>query len=278
MMKVKRSKLLAVSLLVLLSTSGCKREATGQVVAVVNGEEITLQEINAELSGAQIPQNTDTKQIQQRLLQRIVERRLVAGTARADGIDKDQEYLLKHRQMDDSLLIQLLGERTGRTFRIPDPSALDKYIATHPTIFGQRVVYQVDQILFAPPSDFNQIRKLKDDHSLDAVAATLTSLGIKFQRSNGQLDSAKLAPDMIAHMNKLPQGEPFLVPQPGSIFVGVITAITPAPLAVEDARPLAIQFMRKEAVDAAFKQRLKTAKAEAKIEYQPGFAPAPVKK
>lgn len=273
-MNMKRTMLLAASVLALISTTGCKREAAGQVVAVVNGDEITRQEVEAELGGRPLPQGLDAKQAQQLILQRVVDRHLLAGAAKADGIDKDQEYLLKQRQMSDTLLAQMLGERAGRTFQIPDNAAIDKFIAAHPTIFAQRTLFQLDQVLFAPPSDANQVRALKDDHTMDAVAAHLTALGIKFERGAGQLDSAVVPPTILDTIRKLPPGEPFLIPQSGSILVASVTGMTAAPLAVEEARPIAVQLMRKEAVEKTLKQRLKQAKAEAKIEYQPGYGPA----
>jgi hypothetical protein len=56
----------AVSLILLAGLSACDREATGQVAAVVNDEEITLQEINAEIAALQIPETADKKAVSSR--------------------------------------------------------------------------------------------------------------------------------------------------------------------------------------------------------------------
>lgn len=273
MMTVKRKELLAASLLVTLVLTGCKREATGQVAAVVNGEEITLQEINAELGDSRLAENVDRKEVQKSLLQRIIDRRLVALAARNDKIDSSQDYLIKRRQLDDELLVRMLGQRVERTYRIPDRAEIDKYIASQPTMFGQRTVYTVDRILFPTPEDANVIRALKDDHTMDAVAARLDSFKIKYARGPMQMDSAALPPEMLKRILALPAGEPFAVPQQGSIAVAVITASTSAPMSGDAARPLAVQLMRKAAVDNMVQQRLKAERAAAKIEYQPGFEP-----
>src|SRR3546814_15555745 len=75
-----------------LALWGCGKEATGQVGAGVNGEEITLREINAELGSRPIPEGVDKKVIQQAALQRLVERRLLAQAARDDELDKTPDY------------------------------------------------------------------------------------------------------------------------------------------------------------------------------------------
>jgi peptidyl-prolyl cis-trans isomerase C len=49
----------ALSLILLAGLSACNREATGQVAAVVNDDEITLQEVNAEIAALQIPDSAD---------------------------------------------------------------------------------------------------------------------------------------------------------------------------------------------------------------------------
>src|SRR3546814_20624863 len=66
----------------IIALAACDKEPTGQVAAVVNGDEITLQEINAELGNTAIPEGVDKKVVQQAALERIVERRLLAQAAR----------------------------------------------------------------------------------------------------------------------------------------------------------------------------------------------------
>lgn len=75
--------------------AACDQEPTGQVAAVVNGEEITLQEINAELAGLNVPQGVDEKRVRQAALQRIVDRRLLAQAAKEEGVDQSPEFLVR---------------------------------------------------------------------------------------------------------------------------------------------------------------------------------------
>lgn len=272
-MKSKRTILAAASLLVMLAASGCQREATGQVVAVVNGEEITLQEVNAELKGVQIPPNADRKLVQQAALQRVVERRLIAQAARKEGVDKDQDYLLGKQRLDDTLLAQLLGDRTGRTFRIPDQATIDRFIAARPGTFRGRTIYEIDRVQFPVPANPNQLQALKDDHSMAAVLARLDSMGIRYVRAPSRVDSATLTPQLLQGLQKLPAGEPFAIREGVMMSVGVITGNTSAPMPEDESRTLAVQLMRQEAVTNALKQQYLTARAAAKIDYQPGFAP-----
>ena len=69
-------------------------------------------------------------------------------------------------------------------------------------------------------------------------------------------------------------GEPFVIPENGTVTIAVITGATPQPMLGDQARPVAVQIMRNQSVSAAMQERLAAQRAKAKIEYQPGFTPA----
>lgn len=257
-----------------LSLAGCGKEATGQVAAVVNGEEITLQEINAELGNTTIPDGVDKKVIQQAALQKIVERRLLAQAAREDGLDKTPDYLLRERQLRDALLVQLMGQRAERALKVPDQQEIDKFIGDNPLMFAGRQVLTIDRIQFALPEKVDQLKALENDHSMDAVAARLQQMGIQFRRDRPQVDAASLGQQRLSQIRALPAGEPFVLPENGIVTVGVIVGERPEPVSASDARPLAVQALRRQKLTETMQERLKQSRATAEIEYQAGFAPA----
>lgn len=269
---MKRSAAIAVTLATLL-VAGCGKEATGQVAAVVNGEEITLQEINAEIGSASVPDGVDKKVVQQAALQRIIERRLLAQAAREDGIDKTPDYLLRERQLRDALLVQLMGQRAERTLKVPDQQEIDKFIADNPLMFAERKVLTIDRIQFPLPQSVDQLKALENDHSIDAVAARLQQMGIEFRRDKPLIDAASLGQKRMSQIRALPPGEPFVIPENGVVTVGVITAERAEPISPEQARPLAVQALRKQKLTETVQQRLKQSRETAEIEYQEGFAP-----
>ncbi|MGB5076924.1 MAG: hypothetical protein WBO17_05535 [Sphingorhabdus sp.] len=256
-----------------LLLAGCDKKPEGQVAAVVNGDEITLQEINSEVGSANVPKGMDVKLVQQAALQRIVERRLLAQSAREEGLDKTPEYLIRSRQMDDSLLVQLLGQRAEKTFQVPDQRAIDKFMAENPAMFAGRKIFTVDRIQFALPTDMAQLKSMENDHSMAAVAARLTQLGINFERGPAKMDSAQLGQQRLDQIKALPEGEPFVTPENGLVTVAVITGETPVPANSADMGLLATQAMRNQQLGKSLQDRLKQARAKGEIKYQPGFAP-----
>ena len=256
-----------------LAFAACDSEPTGQVAAVVNGEEITLQEINAELAASNVPAGADEEEVRRAVLSRIVDRRLLAQAARQDGLDQTPEYLIRKRQLEDALLVQLLRQREERATEVPSQQAIDAFIAENSAAFNERELYVIERIQFPRPGDRAVLEALEPAQSMDEIAATLNELGIEFTRQPARMDSARLPQEVIESVKALPPGEPFILPEGPNITVGVIRETQRVPTTPEEARPRALQAMRNQNIAQTLQQRLETAKAEADITYQPGFAP-----
>lgn len=271
------SMLRSVSLVALASFSlalaGCQKKAEGQVVAIVNGEEITLTELNAEIAELNIPASADKDQVRSGVLKRMVDRRLLVQAAKESGLDRDPEYLTQERRMREQLLVNMYGRRTMDTVKVPDAAAIDKYIAERPQMFAERKRLIMDQIQFDPPADTSRLKELETAHTMAEVASRLNAMGIAFQQGRGSLDTAAIAPDMLTRIQSLPAGEPFIVPANGKLVVSVVTGTEAVPVPEEQARQMAGQAMRNEELNKIGETRLKEAKATAKIEYQAGFEP-----
>jgi peptidyl-prolyl cis-trans isomerase C len=255
----------------LMVTTGCGGKATGQVVAVVNGEEITLEELNTELNGANVPESADKKKVMAQVLQQVIDRRLLAQAAKEQGLDRDPAYLSQQRRMNEDLLVRMFAKKASDSIPVPNAAAIDKYIAEHPTMFAARTRYKIDQLRFDMPADPSQLKQLQGDHSLTAIMASLTKLGIKFERGAGAIDSGAVPAELLKQILALPPGEPFVTPMGRQVLVGVVIGNEPLPVPEAQVRPLAVQSLRNESLGNIGQTRLKQARAVAKIEYQPGY-------
>lgn len=268
---------LASSLAVVALLSACKKEATGQVVAVVEGEEITLQEVNAELRGARVSAGADKKLASQAALQRIIERRLLAKAAKDDGLDKEQEFLIRSRQVNDALLVQMLGERASRGVQVPNDGAIKSFIDQNNGTFGERTIFNTDQIQFRMPADPKILQAFAPDHTMEAIVTRLNQLGIKFTRRTAELDSLQFPKAALDQIKATPAGEPLVFPGNGSVTVASVTGSRLAPIAGDDAKALAVQGLRNKEVASLVEKRLKAERTKAKIQYQAGYAPPAAK-
>lgn len=260
-----------------ISLHACSSEPTGQVVAIVNGEEITQQELNAEIGELPSPPVGDKQAVRRQVLQQIIDRRLMAQVAKEDGLDRDPAYVIRERRLKEELLVQMYGVKTADTVRIPDASSVKKYLADNPSKFSQRTAYLVDQISFDFPSDAKVLKELEADKSLADVEETLKSFQIDYSKGANSMDSRNIPTSVLKQILALPAGEPFIIPMQGKVVVSVITGRQPVPTSEQEARPMAAQTMRAESLGKVLRTRLDEAKTKANISYQDGLAPLPKK-
>lgn len=263
------------AVLLIIMMASCSKQATGQTVAVVNDEEISLSELNAEVARARVPANADKKAVMSQILQQIIDRKLLAQAAVKDGIDRSREFLTEDRRMHDELLMGLFAKRQMDTIKLATKAEIDKFMTGHPNMFEHRTVLTLDQLLFDPPKDPSVAGEFKDDHSLDEIAATLTKHGMQYTKAQPTLDLGTVSPSVADQINNLPAGEPFIVPSGGKLTASVITGRKEVTASPEAMRSLAAAAIRQQKFAELMQSRLKEARGAAKIEYQPEYQPKP---
>lgn len=261
--------------LVVSIAAGCDRKAEGQTVAVVNGEEITSAELNAELSRINVPAGMDKDKARAQILQAMVDRRLLAQQAKNDGLDKTPDFLNRERRGTEDLLIQMLASRQMNTAQLPSPGAIAAFQASRPEMFAKREAWNLDQLFYTTPTDPAAQKRIADARTMDAMIAALTQSGIPFQRAKNKINTAVVPHELYLRLNALPPGQPFIVPAGTRSVANLIVSREPAVPNPDEARTLAVQAMRQEDGRKFMESRLKSLRSSAKVEYKKGFAPKP---
>ena len=272
-----RSKLIiAVSLALVIS--GCNKKAEGQTVAIVNGEEITAAELNAELANAKIPPGMEKKDVRSRVLQQMIDRRLLAQQAKKDGVDKSPDFLNRQRRMNEDLLISMLASRQMDTTKLPSSSEIQQFQASRPEMVAKREQWNLEQIRFTMPTDPAVKSKLEATKTLDEIAKVLSDAKITFDRQKNRLDTAVIPHDLYGRLMTADPGEPFIVPIGNLAIASVITSREPAAITGDQAQPIAVAALRRTQAAKLMQDRLKSLRDAAKIDYKPEFGPPPAKK
>ena len=254
--------------------SGCQRKAEGQTVAVVNGEEVTAPDLNFALQMAKVPEGADKTKARNAVLEQLVDRRLLAEQARKEGIDKSPEYLNRLRRGEEDLLISMLADRRLNTAQLPADREIQNYMTTHPGMFANREMWQLDQVQFATPADAALRKQLDTAPTLDQLVSMLQERKLPFARQKNQLDTASVPQELYSKLVTIPTGKPFIITGGPRSVANVIVGREPRPIAGDKAKPAAVQAIRKTQTKKSLEGLLKSLRSSAKIEYQPGYAPA----
>ncbi len=144
----------------------------------------------------------------------------------------------------------------------------------NPQMFAQREVLALDQLSFERPADMTILQQLQNDHSLDAVAASLTRLGHSVPKGPGgnsiwrryHRQSRNRSVTCRPASHSWPRRA--LASSPASSSAASRRLLKP-----EEARRLATEALRRQKLTQMLETQVKDMRSAAKIEYQPGYAP-----
>ena len=266
-----------------LLVAGCGKKGEGglekgQVVATVDGKDITVHELNAELQGANLPANIapdQKKQLEQAALQQVVNRRILADIARERGLDKTPMFLLQERRAEENILVQMLQRQMSGAIKQPTQTEIDTFIAQNPDLFADRKIFTIDQIQFEAPRDPEVLKKYQPLTTMDQVEAMLKQDGLEYKRAPSKLDVATANPQLVQQVLKMPKDDIFLIPAGRVMVANKITDTQVQPLTGEQANQLATGLLQQRKFQDLIKRDLepKVKKAESEVKYQAGFAP-----
>lgn len=265
--------LLAISVVALLLLGGCQRKAEGQTVAVVNGAEITIPELNFALQQARVPESADKNAVRSQLLQQLIDRRLVAQQAQKEDIDKSPEFLNRQRQATEELLIKMLASRRMNSQPLPSDREVSAFIESNPQMFANREIWIVDQVLYSPPKSAAFETEIRDTKSIDGIVSVLDKYKVRFARQKNRLDTAAIPASIYKQLSGLPADEPFIIPAADKAIANSIVSREAVPLTGDKAKPIGVAAIRKSQTTKSMEGLVKSLRSSAKIEYQPGFAP-----
>ena len=258
-----------------LAACGDKASApTGQVAANVNGEEITTTDISTELNGATAPTPEGQKNLQRMALENIINRTILAQAAEAEGLAKGPEFAVIERKAKQAALVELLQRNLSKT--IPQPSAeeIDNFIAANPSMFANRKIFVVDQIVVTQANQ-EVMKALQPVKTMADAQAVLAKFNIKGNNAVGVIDSVTIPPQAAQQIGALPPDEVFIIPAQGALRINHVRSSQTDPITGEQARNIAKELLTRQrgqtAMQTSLGDRIKAGRA--KVKYNDAFAP-----
>jgi EpsD family peptidyl-prolyl cis-trans isomerase len=253
---------------------GGQKAPTGQVVANVDGREITLRELSAEMGAASFPDPKTRKAAEQVALRNIVARIVLADAARKQGLDKTPDFALQKQRAIDTVLAQALQQKLIAAVPQPTKDEAQSFISSHPDTFLERKVFLVDQIRM-PRVPVEVLKTLEPLKTMEEIEAALTKDNIPHQRADATLDAVGADPRLVDFILKLPANEVFVLPSNDGLLVNRVKDTKVVPFTGDVATQYATKWLARqrtqESVSRAFNGYL--AAAAPKIQFNKDYAP-----
>jgi EpsD family peptidyl-prolyl cis-trans isomerase len=249
---------------------------TGQVVATIDGKEITVTDLQTEMAGQTFADPKARKAAQDAVLENMVVRAILAQAAQKDGLDKSPEFAVQKSHMEQGLLAQTLQKKVVDSVPAPSREEADRYMAEHPDIFGQRRIYEVDQIQVTQSPDPNIVAEVGPLKTMPDILALLTAKGVKFTRQPAVIDARGADPRLVDAIGKLPPREVFTFQGNGVFLINQITATRVEPFTGEPAATYATALIKRQRTQEALGRKMTelVTKGRAGVRFNAQYQPA----
>lgn len=211
---------------------------TGQVVATVDGEEITASELRLEIpQGASDPAMAAAAQ--QNALNSLISRKLLVAEAKRQELEGSPLAAMVRKRAEDLAMVQLLQlSVAGGVPKVSD-NEVAEFISSHPSTFSQRRLISVDQLLI-PSAPEGLAKELSPLNSFEAIETALAAKNIGFVRSATVLDTLNLDPSAADTIGQMANGTVFLSPgAEGGLQASRIASSRVEPLTGDEAKRVA---------------------------------------
>ncbi len=262
--------LLSTFLLVTLSACGDKSgktETESQVVAKVNGDEVTVHQLNYELSSMGQAAGPGAEQRARQVGEQLVNQQLLMQKAIETKLDRDPRIMQALERARRQVLAQAYLDKTVGNVTQPSKSEADVYYSQHPELFSKRRIYQLREIVMDKSIPFAELQaKVSSVRSPDELGQWLQAKKVEAKVANIVRPAEQLPFDMLAKVSQMQNGEIATFEAPSNNVLLFLVASQEQPLSQEQAAPIIERFLankkRKDLAEAEVKRLRETAKIE----------------
>jgi EpsD family peptidyl-prolyl cis-trans isomerase len=257
--------------LVTLGVAGCgKKDKTAtQVVASVDGEEITVQQINNVLNKSRGVTPENLTKAKADILGGLVDQQIAINLAISKKLDRTPEVVAALEAARREILARAALEQIAAAQEKPSDEDAKKYYLEKPELFSARRIFNLQEIALGKNiSDVDQLRnRVANSKSMEELIAWLKSQNIQYAANAGSRPAEQVPLDVLPKLHQLKDGQIDLIEGKEGYLIMRVIASALQPVTEVQALPTIKMFLANQRGAEAVKLAQNAMKAKAKIEY-----------
>lgn len=275
MQTMHRIGLSALVMALALTLPGCnekkegKDQAVVEVAAKVNSDQITVNQLDHELSKLGNLSPEQAKLATNRVLTSMVDQQLLVQKAVADKIDSDPQVVQTLEAARRQILAQALIQKMTANQAKPSDAELADYYAKNPALFAERRVYRLQEInVQVTPANVETVKaQLQQTKNLGDFVNWLKAQNIPARAGQSTKTAEQLPLELLPRLSQLKDGQAMTFTVPGALNILVVAGSQSQPLTQEQAKPMIERYLGNAKKRELAEAELKKLKEKAKIEY-----------
>jgi EpsD family peptidyl-prolyl cis-trans isomerase len=245
-----------------------------QVVARVNGEEISVHTLNYQMGRLGKISEAEVKAVTKKVLEGLVDQQLLVEKATEAKLHRDPKVLQAIESTKREILAQAYMEQQMGAAKKPTEQEIKDFYGQHPELFEKRRIYRLQELAVAVGADkAAEIEAgVKAAKNINEVASWLKERDYKFSVNANVRAAEQLPLEMLPRLQQLNDGEFLIIPNVNSVNIVMLAGVQEQPLTVEKATPLIEQYFLNQRKTEIAKKQLAELHKSGKIEYMGSFS------
>jgi len=258
-----------IALLALCMTACGKKEnaAASQSLVRVDGNEITVLQLNQELARANVPADKKDEATKQ-ILEVLINQRLLEDEAARSKLDREPAVIAAIERAKAQIISQAVIQKRLSAVPRPTKEEADKYYADHPDVFAERKIYDMDQLTIRSKDFGDELKAMMaPNKTLEEMVTWLKDHHIEFAHGAAPINSAELPDQLAKKIKEMRKGQLFALQQADKTVVFTLRGTKDDPIKLEVAEPQIGKFLLDQRNKEASGAEITRLRASAKIEY-----------
>lgn len=263
--------------LILVGCSGESEDPKGptQVAVKVNGEEVTVHELNSYLSRVSVAGKSEEEleAIKAGVLNKLIEQTLLIQASKEAELDRKPEVLSAIQVAKDKVLVDSYMQRMLQGVPSSSVKEIKEFYDESSLIFAERKYFVYEQFLISGDKEFVEklVTKIKLIDDIKGFKKLLDTESIEFKYGKFFKTSEQLPRPLLKPMNSIKSGDIGLLRMPDGLIVLALKESHDEPISYEKAKVLIERQLLKKKQQQAANRVLESLKTKATVEYSPGY-------
>jgi len=252
-----------------------KDKPASQTAAKVNGDEVTVHQINTELQRAtsgNMPQGANIEAANKRILEGLIDQTLLLQAAKEAKLDRDPQVQQLLEASRRQILAQAYIDKQVAASP-PTPEEIKEFYAKNPDLFEKRRVYAFREFMFERAKLTDDLRnQLNAAKSPADIGKALNAAGIRFRETNSTRPAEALPIEALPKIAQLNKGDTLAFSDQNLANILMLMDYAEQPVPLDRATNLIQQYLVNQKKRELAQTTVKDLRAKGKIEYVGNFA------
>ena len=266
--------LIAAAALSACGKSGGGKEPATQVAVKVNGDEISVHQVNQALGRAGPLSAEQSAAAGKKVLEQLIDQQLLIQKSLEKKLDRDPEVLSAIEASRRQILSQAYLERSvAAGVAKPGPEDIKKFYAAHPELFAQRRVYRFQELSIAgAPAQLAELREqVGKTKNLNEITVWLQAHQMRYNANMSVRAAEQLPQELLPRIAQMKDGDIGFNEAAGGATVVQLAASQTIPMGEQEATPFIERFLLNQKRTEMASGELKQLRESAKVEYMGDF-------